>query len=553
MTQTQSNILELSSKTELNNGRYRLVKILGKGGFGIAYQALDKKTNELVAIKEYFPKQSVTRESTNVLYRSPEDKIIFKYGLNKFINEAKIIASFNHLNIVRITDYFEENNTAYYVMPFLEGITLEDFLNKHKNLSQEDIIDIIMPILEGLKEIHNANFLHRDLKPENILLANEINPVLIDFGTAKSNYGEKSQSIYAIISKGYAPVEQYSIENQKNQATDIYAIGAILYKMVTGKTPTESIIRAEAIFRDEEDKLEKISDTYNDRFSRKFLLAIEKALSIKNTKRQKDVQELQMDLSELDDVRDEQIQKIETTIEYKKKNPISFLQLYFSTKGRISRSVYILKYFLPFFIIFLLLSFINLGIENFNNEILFGVFSLILFYPAFCMNVKRLHDRNRGGWFYLLFLIPFVNIWMLIEVLFLKGTDGENRFGEDPLRLDVISPTPNENLTPSIKKIPISLISQDRKFPVITIKEGEEILIGRNNGNSNCDIELNNKYLSKIHIKIIKGDEINIIDQNSANGTFIDGQKLKPYINYILKNNQKLILGSEEVVYKIKS
>ncbi len=208
----------LPSGTQI--AEFRIIDILGVGGFGITYKAEDTRLNRLVAIKEFLPVELAARgsDSKTVMPRTnvSED---YQYGLNKFLDEARTLASFNHPNIVKILTFLEENGTAYLVMEYVEGEALDEHLKKihfNGNMAESRIREIIEPLLKGLAQVHKAGLLHRDIKPGNIYLQSSSdasndhgnNPMLIDFGAARQSVGEKSKSISAIISQGYAPPEQ---------------------------------------------------------------------------------------------------------------------------------------------------------------------------------------------------------------------------------------------------------------------------------------------------------------------------------------------------------
>ena len=280
-----------------NINSYEIVDILGAGGFGITYKAKDN-LDSFVVIKEYMPKQFASRSNNTTVTCFPKDKDTFLWGLNRFLDEAKTLRRFDHPAIVKVLGYFEENNTAYFVMPFYEGETLEDYLKKDPNrvYSQDEILSIIMPIIEGLKSVHQEGFLHRDIAPDNILLRKNRMPVLIDFGASRNAIGTKSQTLSAIVKHGYSPPEQYTSNSKQDATTDIYAICAVLYEMITGKKPPESSARQMALLNDEKDPIEDIVTKYKDRYNAYFLQTIQKGLSLKQKDRIQNIEELQEQL-----------------------------------------------------------------------------------------------------------------------------------------------------------------------------------------------------------------------------------------------------------------
>jgi len=229
--------------TELKN-RYIIGQVLGFGGFGITYKAWDKQFDTVVAIKEYYPSGLVNRIPGNkevILFEGNRFKE-YNMGLTRFLDEARNMAKFHkHPNIVNIFEFFEENNTAYIVMEFLDGITLNDFL-KSNELDFDSCIDITQKVCAALSEIHSQKIIHRDVSPDNIFLCMNDNVKLIDFGAARFSADEE-RKMTIILKPGFAPPEQYDSVNQQGPWTDIYALGATLYLMLTKVKPDESTNR----------------------------------------------------------------------------------------------------------------------------------------------------------------------------------------------------------------------------------------------------------------------------------------------------------------------
>ncbi len=288
----------INNENTLPNGykleNYIIIRTLGAGGFGITYLARDN-LDSLVAIKEYMPRQFASRSNNTTVTCFPKDKDIFEWGLERFLDEAKTLRKFDHPSIVKVLNFFRANNTAYFVMPFYEGETLEDYLEKNpnKSFSKEEILQIIMPILEGLKEVHKEGFLHRDIAPDNIFLRKNKLPVLIDFGASRNALGGKSQTLSAIVKAGYSPPEQYTSISTQDATTDIYAICAVMYKMITGKKPPESTDRQTLIFNGQKDPIEDIVTKYKDKYPKTFLETIQKGLNLKQKDRVQSIEELQ--------------------------------------------------------------------------------------------------------------------------------------------------------------------------------------------------------------------------------------------------------------------
>ncbi len=239
--------LALESRRILN-GNYAIGRVLGKGGFGITYAALDQALQMPVAIKEYLPTTVAGRgtDRATVQPHGDKDANIFENGLNAFLKEGQTLAKFNHPNIVRILAFFRDNGTGYLVMPFLEGKTLAQHIGQAGGrITPEEAGRIILPVLDGLRSVHAAGFLHRDIKPQNIYLMDEGGVILIDFGAARITFGEESQSLSAVLTPGYAPFEQYYRKGNQGTWTDVYAAAATFYRAVTGVRPPESPERNE--------------------------------------------------------------------------------------------------------------------------------------------------------------------------------------------------------------------------------------------------------------------------------------------------------------------
>jgi hypothetical protein len=221
---------------------YRIERVLGAGGFGITYLATEAVIGREVAIKEFLPSTIAARavDSLDVHPIVPADAEMFRWGLKRFRNEARTLVSFRHGNIVQVYRYFEANGTAYLVMAYEKGASLAEILKARRTLPEAEIRALLDPLLAGVAEVHKAGFLHRDIKPANIILRADGTPALIDFGAARQSFGEKSQSLHAIVSPGYAPFEQYTSATQQGPWTDIYALGATLYCCISGTRPIEA-------------------------------------------------------------------------------------------------------------------------------------------------------------------------------------------------------------------------------------------------------------------------------------------------------------------------
>ena len=240
-----THLIALPSGTELA-GDYRIQRVLGAGGFGVTYLAEEIALSRLVTIKEYFPADFAARAADqSAVPRSQGCNEDYKWGLERFIEEAQTLARFNHSNIVRVFRYFRANNTAYMVLHFEEGQSLKTWLKGLGRAPRQKELDaILMPLLDALETVHKAEFLHRDIAPDNIIVRKgSSEPVLIDFGAARSDIAahSKTKTVSALVKPGYSPYEQYAeTSRQQGPWTDIYALAATLYHAVTGKRPPDS-------------------------------------------------------------------------------------------------------------------------------------------------------------------------------------------------------------------------------------------------------------------------------------------------------------------------
>ena len=266
---------------------YIIEGVLGQGSFGITYLATEIKNNVQVAIKEYYPREFAVRDTTLTVKASgsKDDRDNFKWGLDRFRAESRVIALFQHPNIVGVKRFFNANGTAYLVMEYCNGIPLDEQLKQIGALSQNELIKLINPILDALELIHNSKYLHRDVKPGNIYIRNDGTPILLDFGAARQDLVSHSRSITSLATPGYAPYEQYSTNSHQGPSTDIYGFAATLYRVVTGKRPVDSPSR----FMD--DTLEKAQDIAAGKYDKDILRAIDAGLALKPTERPESIHE----------------------------------------------------------------------------------------------------------------------------------------------------------------------------------------------------------------------------------------------------------------------
>ena len=279
---------------------YRIESVLGKGAFGITYLAHDINLDRQVAIKEYLPSQFAVRNDDLTVSPATEGhKEDFEWGLKRFVSEAKILTKFEHSNLVRVFNVFEMNNSAYMVMNYEVGKSLQQLLRSKIKLTESELMKIVIPLLSGMEVMHAKGFVHRDIKPGNIFIRTDGSPVLLDFGSARQTRGERgqemseeAQTVTTLVSPGYAPIEQYgSSGNRQGPWTDIYGLGATIYKAITGKMPASAIDRSEVIVHDLKDCYLPVSNLDNDRYTNQFLAAIDHALAFKADDRPQNVVE----------------------------------------------------------------------------------------------------------------------------------------------------------------------------------------------------------------------------------------------------------------------
>ncbi len=266
---------------------YRIQEVLGQGTFGTTYLAEDLNDGRIVAIKEYLPPQVARRGEEQVL--QPLSDVLFDdyaAGLGRFIAEAENLYRFDHPHIVRLVDLFEANNTAYLVMEYEEGENLQSILARRATLSEHEILRILFPLLDALEALHDQQFAHRDVKPSNIFIRQNGNPMLLDFGSARQIAPAEAHPLTNLVSPGFAPIEQYSSSPEKQGPwTDIYALGATLYRAVTGAIPAQATARAEAVVHGGSDPHAPASECAAGLYSEGLLNAIDWALQFRSQDR----------------------------------------------------------------------------------------------------------------------------------------------------------------------------------------------------------------------------------------------------------------------------
>ncbi|MBC3916880.1 serine/threonine protein kinase [Undibacterium sp. CY18W] len=280
----------LVAGTRLND--FEITGVLGEGGFGIVYLAFDHSLQRTVAIKEYMPGALAGRAAdTSVVVRSERHKSTFDAGLKSFINEARLLAQFDHPSLVKVYRFWEENKTAYMVMRYYDGHTLKDIVNKRPQLVTEAWLRFIFKqILEALDTLYKSKILHRDISPDNIIVQKNGVAVLLDFGSARQIIGDMTHGMTVILKPGYAPVEQYSDETDMPQGafTDIYALAAVMYFAIMKTPPPMSVARVV------KDSLVPLQDGERSGFSTKFLKGVDQALAIQPQDRPQSIDEFRI-------------------------------------------------------------------------------------------------------------------------------------------------------------------------------------------------------------------------------------------------------------------
>jgi len=320
----------------LQNGKYRLTHVVGQGGFGITYKGVwftevkgslgTVKTEVPIAIKEYFFKDYCYREeeSLEVKVHSETGKNIFDKFKEKLLHEARILSDVHHPNIVNVLEVFEENNTAYIAMEYISGLSLKEMMEREGALSESKVLKYVHQIGEALQFVHDNNILHLDIKPSNILIDRRDNARLIDFGVSKryDTPHQETSTTMLTLSKGFASIEQYDNEGTQSFSPypDVYSLGATMYNLLTGKIPTESILRATR-------PLAKPTEL-NPEISAKTENVIMKAMEVVPTDRYQTVKEM---MDELDRPPEEETAADEKTDEYSR---------FFSTAGGDTTLIY---------------------------------------------------------------------------------------------------------------------------------------------------------------------------------------------------------------------
>lgn len=280
-------------------GEYKIEKILGEGGFGVTYLVIDQNLSKQFAIKEYLPSDMAIRSAdASVQPKSESSKEDFFWGLERFLDEARTLATFQHPNLNQVQRFFEANGTAYMVLEYVPGETLSQRLKHQPILPETELQNIINQLLSGLAVVHQANYTHRDIKPANIMIQPDGTPVLLDFGAARQALGYKSKSITAILTPGYAPIEQYDTKAADiGPWTDLYSLGMVAYCCISGKKTKdliESPSRASIVRKGKVDQdLPKAVSLAQGKYDESLLQAIDWAMQVYEEDRPQSVADMQ--------------------------------------------------------------------------------------------------------------------------------------------------------------------------------------------------------------------------------------------------------------------
>ncbi|MBL8340971.1 MAG: DUF4384 domain-containing protein [Rubrivivax sp.] len=280
-------------------GEFEITSMIGEGGFGIVYLANDTSLGRRVALKEYMPSSLAMRTGdSGVQVKSERYLETFEAGRKSFVNEARLLAQFDHPSLVKVYRFWESNGTAYMVMPFYEGKNLKDTLRQMQQANggppdETWLRTLLSPLCEALRVIHVEQCYHRDIAPDNVMmLAGSGRPLLLDFGAARRVIGDMTQALTVILKPGYAPIEQYAEIPGMRQGpwTDVYALAAVVYYAITGRTPPVSVGRMV------NDNYQPLAQVAEGRYSRDFLEAVDRALVVRPENRTQTIEDFRDDL-----------------------------------------------------------------------------------------------------------------------------------------------------------------------------------------------------------------------------------------------------------------
>ncbi len=276
--------------TGYNLHRYQIEGVLGAGGFGITYRAIHEALQNQVAIKEYFPAEWAYRDHNSVTVRANAqgqmparqgEPPCYQWGLERFLDEAKILVQVNHPGVVRVRDYFTANGSAYIVMEYEDGESLSAILQRGGILPEPELRHLLDDVMPALEAVHSQNYLHRDLKPSNLYIrSHDGHILLLDFGAARQALGRRTRSVTSVVTPGYSPIEQYvTVGEDYGPWTDIYALGAVMYRCITGAPPVEAPGRVL------KDPVQPAMEVGAGLYSRGLLQVVDQALAVRPEER----------------------------------------------------------------------------------------------------------------------------------------------------------------------------------------------------------------------------------------------------------------------------
>lgn len=262
-------------------GEYLIEKVLGHGGFGITYLARDTQLSSQVAIKEFFPRSVAARGNKYTIRPFTNGVEDFRWGLQEFLKEARALAKFKHNHIVRVLRFVEANGTAYMVMEYEQGESLDVYLKRSGGyLNEQMLLSVFIPVLNGLQAVHDIGMLHLDIKPDNIYLRANGQPMLIDFGSSRQAKSESESGGKIALTPAYSAIEQYPGIGDTGPWTDVYSMGATLYRCVTGQPPVDSLKRYQAVQNKQADPFVSAQEFDRPFFSKHIRESIDAAMQL---------------------------------------------------------------------------------------------------------------------------------------------------------------------------------------------------------------------------------------------------------------------------------
>jgi serine/threonine protein kinase len=280
-----SNALPIGTRVH----EFEITRVVGEGGFSVVYLAFDHTLHRSIALKEYIPSALASRRGDNtVAVRSAQHQQTFEAGLRSFINEARLLAQFDHPALVKVYRFWESNGTAYMAMPYYDGRTLKQILRDHPDQATQEWLErLLVPLLDALELLHRHRCYHRDIAPDNIQVLENEAPVLLDFGAARRTIGDMTQAFTVILKPGYAPIEQYADEADLKQGpwTDVYALSAVLYGAIVRKPPPTAVARVI------KDPLDPLAKRALPGYSAAFLSGIDRGLAVRPEDRPQSIAE----------------------------------------------------------------------------------------------------------------------------------------------------------------------------------------------------------------------------------------------------------------------